>query len=94
MSLPFEMDAPPAPRRVVIRIYTDPAANVCGYVRMYLRLTTRELADRIGCSVATLQDIEAGRLAVSRRMGRRLLGLLPRSARLDWLGIPHRGKPD
>lgn len=91
MNLVFEMDAPPPPPRpVVVRIHADPDRNMSAFIRLYLRLTQEELAARARCSLETIQNIEQGVTPVSRKMARRLLGLVPRRARLDWLGIPNR----
>lgn len=41
----------------------------------------------------TLSGIETGR-PITRRMTRKLLGVLPRRVQLEYLGLPHRyGKP-
>lgn len=93
MTLPFTIDPTPTPRKVVVRIHADPDTNLSGFVRMYHRLTQAELADRLRCHPETVRAIERGLTAVSPKMARRLLKLLPRNARLDFLGIPHRGRP-
>lgn len=91
MTLPFTIDAPArVPRPVTVTINADPARNLSAFVRLYLRLTQEELAARAGCSFETIQNIERGVTPVSRKMAQRLLGLVPRRARLDWMGIPHR----
>ena len=93
MSLPFEMDPPVTERPTIIQIHADPDTNLSGFVRLHLTLTQEELADRAGCSFETIQNIERGVTPVSRKMARRLLGLLPRGVRLTWLGLPYRGRP-
>lgn len=92
MNLPFTMDAPPPERKVVVQIHADPESNLSGFVRLHLKLTQEELAARAGCSFQTIQNIERGVTPVSRKMARRLLGLLPRAVRLTWLGLPYRGR--
>lgn len=90
MTLPFTMDAPARrPRKVTVTINADPDRNLSAIVRLTYKLTQQELADRLGCHLDTVQKIEAGGKP-SKQMGRKLLKLLPRKERLDFLGIPHR----